>query len=207
MHWHGLELDSYYDGVAGWSGNRLARAPLIAPGDSFIVHLVPPRAGTFIYHSHMDEREQLVNGAYGPLVVLEPFDRWNPDTDRAFMISEQRTGEEFEFLLDGAHAPDTLRLDAGTIYRFRFVSIGFAPFQQVTLRRDSLTLEQWTPIAKDGADLAPVNRRRAAARVVLGIGETYDFAYTPSAPGRLTMEVAQLNKRDTPWVRRVVLVQ
>ena len=36
VHWHGLELDSYYDGVAGWSGIGTTVAPIIAPGDSFI---------------------------------------------------------------------------------------------------------------------------------------------------------------------------
>ena len=36
VHWHGLELDSYYDGVAGWSGIGTTVAPIIAPGDSFV---------------------------------------------------------------------------------------------------------------------------------------------------------------------------
>jgi len=50
VHWHGMELESYYDGVAGWSGSDARTAPLIAPGDSFVVHITPPRPGTFIYH-------------------------------------------------------------------------------------------------------------------------------------------------------------
>ena len=32
MHWHGMELDSYYDGVHGWSGSERKLAPMIEPG-------------------------------------------------------------------------------------------------------------------------------------------------------------------------------
>ncbi|MGI8498113.1 MAG: multicopper oxidase domain-containing protein, partial [Gemmatimonadaceae bacterium] len=54
VHWHGIELESFYDGVAGWSGAGSRVAPMIAPRDSFIVRFTPPRAGTFIYHTHLD---------------------------------------------------------------------------------------------------------------------------------------------------------
>jgi len=52
VHWHGIELESYYDGVAGWSGSAGHMPPPIPPGDSFVAEYTPPRAGTFIYHSH-----------------------------------------------------------------------------------------------------------------------------------------------------------
>src|SRR5574341_2470012 len=35
VHWHGIELESYSDGVAGWSGSGSRVAPVIAAGDSF----------------------------------------------------------------------------------------------------------------------------------------------------------------------------
>ncbi len=31
IHWHGMELDSIYDGVHGWSGVNQNLAPLIPP--------------------------------------------------------------------------------------------------------------------------------------------------------------------------------
>src|SRR5216683_1837135 len=34
IHWHGIELESYYDGVPGWSGMGTQIAPAIAPGTS-----------------------------------------------------------------------------------------------------------------------------------------------------------------------------
>src|SRR6185369_9934421 len=36
VHWHGIELESYNDGVGGWSGAGAHLAPMIAPGDSFV---------------------------------------------------------------------------------------------------------------------------------------------------------------------------
>ncbi|HKH91160.1 MAG TPA: multicopper oxidase domain-containing protein, partial [Gemmatimonadaceae bacterium] len=69
VHWHGLELESFFDGVGGWSGWGTRVAPPIAPGDSFVVRLTPPRAGTFMYHTHADEGIQLPSGLYGALVV------------------------------------------------------------------------------------------------------------------------------------------
>jgi hypothetical protein len=53
VHWHGIELQSYYDGVAGWTGHQKQVTPMIQPGKSFTVYFNPPRAGTFIYHTPM----------------------------------------------------------------------------------------------------------------------------------------------------------
>jgi len=33
VHWHGIELESYYDGVPGWGGDGQRVTPMIAPGD------------------------------------------------------------------------------------------------------------------------------------------------------------------------------
>ena len=41
IHWHGMELDSYYDGVHGWSGTEQRLAPMIEPGESFTVRFTP----------------------------------------------------------------------------------------------------------------------------------------------------------------------
>jgi manganese oxidase len=72
IHWHGMELESYYDGVPGWTGSDQQTSPPIAPGTSFVARMTPPRAGTFVYHTHWHDEKQLVNGVYGPLIVLEP---------------------------------------------------------------------------------------------------------------------------------------
>ncbi len=81
VHWHGMELESFFDGVAGWSGAGNRLAPIIAPGDSFVAHMTPPRAGTFIYHTHAGELAQLTGGLparntglapIGPVLLAKP---------------------------------------------------------------------------------------------------------------------------------------
>jgi hypothetical protein len=90
-----MELQSVYDGVAGWSRTDSRVAPLLAPGDSFDVFIRPPRAGTFIYHSHMDELRQVTQGMYGPLLVLvlEPGQRFDPERDRLIVIADAIDGD------------------------------------------------------------------------------------------------------------------
>src|SRR5262249_2126413 len=70
VHWHGLEIESYYDGVPLWDGTAQHAAPYIAPGHSFTAYMTPPRAGTFIYHTHWNDVRQLTGGLYGALLVL-----------------------------------------------------------------------------------------------------------------------------------------
>jgi manganese oxidase len=60
IHWHGIELDSYYDGVPGYGGQPGKIAPPVNPGQSFVAKFTPPRAGTFIYHTHWHDDLQVV---------------------------------------------------------------------------------------------------------------------------------------------------
>jgi len=71
LHWHGMELDSFYDGVHGWSGSGGSLASLIEPDQSFVVRFTPPRAGTFMYHTHVHDERQLPLGLYGPIIVTD----------------------------------------------------------------------------------------------------------------------------------------
>ena len=82
VHWHGIELESYPDGVPGWSGSGKNILPSIAPHDSLTVRWTPPRAGSFMYHSHFNEAKQMGSGLYGPIIVVEPGQRFDPETDK-----------------------------------------------------------------------------------------------------------------------------
>ena len=86
IHWHGMELESYYDGVHGWSGSRRRVTPIIEPGGSFVVRFTPPRAGTFIYHTHLHDYRQLSSGLYGPLIVTDAGETFDPATDHVIVI-------------------------------------------------------------------------------------------------------------------------
>jgi hypothetical protein len=71
VHWHGMELESYYDGVPGWGARGKELTPVIKPGGSFVVRFTPPRVGAFMYHTHLNDEAQISGGLYGPLIVVE----------------------------------------------------------------------------------------------------------------------------------------
>ena len=201
VHWHGLELQSYYDGIVGMSGGAGRLAPAILPGDSFTAEMTPPRAGTFIYHTHLDDIRQLSLGLYGALLVLEPGQSYDPATDHVVFISLGALGDSAHYLVNGSGQPAPLEFQAGVPQRLRFISMPTAGVGVWSLRRDSTT-EVWTPIGKDGADVPPWQRTPGPAQVTISVGETYDFIYTPSAPGPLSL-VLQMNGKPR---RRVLPV-
>lgn len=192
VHWHGIQLDSYYDGVGGWSGEGTRIAPAIAPGDSFVVRMTPDRAGTFIYHTHNEESAQLNRGLYGPLIVLEPGASYDAANDRIFLLGWGGTGRNAPPLLNGNVNPPPIEVRTGTTYRLRFINITPSNNQRIRLLADSATVLTWRRLAKDGADLPSSQAIQAPAEQFLGAGETYDFEITPtvSDAGRpITLEV------------------
>lgn len=183
VHWHGMELESVYDGVSGWSRTGWSVAPLVAPNDSFVVTFTPPRAGTFMYHTHMDENAELGRGLYGPIVVLEPGERWDPSRDLVFMLGTAVDRDTVRLTINGRRAPSPMELRAGTRYRLRLANIHTAGAAAVDLvTADSATL-RWRPVAKDGAALLPASRTEVPARLRrFGTGETWDLEWTPERP-------------------------
>nr|MBA2626767.1 multicopper oxidase domain-containing protein [Gemmatimonadales bacterium] len=182
IHWHGIELESFSDGVTGWSGRTGALAPSIAPGDSFTARLTLPRAGTFIYHTHMNDIEQLTSGLYGGIVVLEPGEAFAPAYDHVYVAGwDGANSVAPRIVVNGdSLAPRRRELEAGARHRFRFVNIGVAlRFPFAIYRGDSLV--SWRGVAKDGADLPSSQAVMRAAEQVIQVGETYDFEFVPAA--------------------------
>ncbi|HJQ65698.1 MAG TPA: multicopper oxidase domain-containing protein, partial [Gemmatimonadales bacterium] len=153
VHWHGLEIESVYDGVGDWSGWGRGVAPVIAPGDSFVVRLTPPRAGTFIYHSHVDEAIQLASGLYGTLLVIPPGGT-SDTTERVFLIGMAGPHDEAPPAINGSPTPAPVELRAGVPHRFRFINIAPMETRTVQLLAGD-TVQSRRAVAKDGADLAP----------------------------------------------------
>jgi manganese oxidase len=187
IHWHGLELESVYDGVAGWSRTGSRVAPLIAPGDSFAVRITPPRAGTFIYHTHMDETDQLVQGMFGPFLVLEPGTTYDPAHDRIFVLGGQAEGA-YPVTINGQREPAGMTVRAGETYRLRFVHITQGVEADIALTNHGSPL-RWRAVAKDGAELPEALRVERDAEFRTGTGETFDFLWTPVEPGEATLSV------------------
>jgi len=191
IHWHAMELESFYDGVSGWSGYGTRVSPHVAPGDSFLVRFTPPRAGTFIYHTHFNEEIQLESGMYGPLIVLEPGARLDPELDRTWIISQTgpAVGGTAPVALNGSVAPH-LELTAGRTYRIRLINIHVN--QPLIFELTDEAPVVWRALAKDGADLPPHQATPRAARQPIGVGETYDFELAPAAPGPLRISARNL---------------
>lgn len=188
IHWHGIELESYYDGVAGWSGDAGRLAPSIAPGDSFVARITPPRAGTFIYHAHNLATLQVGDGLVGPLIVMEPGERFDPSREIVWIVGGQDVDESGFLRLNGTRWPAPIAVEAGRRYRVRIINIAENNTGDVALLDGEIPVE-WTPIAKDAARLSPERRVQVPALVRTSVGETYDFDWTPARPGPLRLEV------------------
>jgi FtsP/CotA-like multicopper oxidase with cupredoxin domain len=192
VHWHGLELESYSDGMAGWSGIGPRVAPPVAPADSFTAHLTLERAGTFMYHTHINDFEQLSSGLYGPIVVLEPGERFDPSRDHLFVVGLDGPDDPPHIVLNGDSLPAPVEFAAGIAHRLRFVNIGMANRVGFTLRRDT-TVVPWRAIAFDGADLPSAQAAVGPAIVRLSVGQTADFLFEPPEPGVYRLELAAIS--------------
>ena len=181
VHWHGIELESFYDGVAGWSGFGNRVAPMIAPGDSFVVRMTPPRAGTFIYHAHVTDKVQLARGLYGALLVTAPGKPHASDADHVMIIGLGRPDGKASLLLNGSNAPAPMFRRGDGVQRIRVINISPENNADVSLSAGSTQLT-WKAVAKDGFDLPAAQRRVQPARVRIFPGETYDFEFQSSAP-------------------------
>jgi FtsP/CotA-like multicopper oxidase with cupredoxin domain len=190
VHWHGMEIESYPDGVAGWSGMSGRLAPAIQPADSFIAEFTPPRAGTFIYHSHVDELMQTNSGMYGALIVTDSAHQFDPRVDKIILVGGGGPGSvevRSTGMVNGTTRPQ-FELEAGTTYRLHIIQIHSQAMVAFQLGTDSTTA-RWTPVAKDGADLPAEQSTPRAAFVLMGAGETGDFLFTPERPGLQKLNV------------------
>lgn len=200
VHWHGIEIqDSYMDGVAGFSGAGRRLAPEIAPGDSFEVRFTPPRSGTFMYHAHVDEVREQLAGLEGALIVRDP-GRASTVDDHVLFFKGLPGNRAHPLEINGRANPDTVILRVGRPARLRFLSlatVNVAPMLSLIAAPDSgslgsigdATVVQWRLIAKDGFDLPAEAQRPSPAHQILGVGETYDFEYTPTRKATLALEI------------------
>ena len=203
VHWHGLELESWSDGVAAWSGAGTRVAPEIQPGDSFTARLTLRRAGTFIYHTHLNDFEQLTSGLYGAIVVLEPGRRFDPATDHVYVAGWDGPSDPAHIVINGDSMAPPLDLAAGVTHRFRFVNIGMAVRLRFSLAADS-GLAVWQPIAKDGADLPPEQSRRGPAASDPGRGRDRGCRVRALRPGRIPATFAP-PAGPVAWSQRVTV--
>jgi FtsP/CotA-like multicopper oxidase with cupredoxin domain len=190
VHWHGIELDSYYDGVADFSGRAGHIAPAIAPRDSFEARFTPPRSGTFIYHPHADEVRQQQAGLSGAIVVVDSLEKFDPEHDIVLLITVPRLkADSGSVLVNGVTSPPVRELRVGERYRIRVVDIHvFRPSMIMRLVTDAAPVS-WRAIAKDGMDLPPDQATVRPAVQQMGNGETYDFELIPTTHANLRFTI------------------
>ncbi|HTE47337.1 MAG TPA: multicopper oxidase domain-containing protein [Gemmatimonadaceae bacterium] len=190
VHWHGIELDSYFDGVGGFSGSGSRIAPMVASNDSFVVRFTPPRGGTFMYHVHGESGEELASGLYAPLVVVEPGATFDPRTERIFVFADGGPGEGKPIFVNGSASPDTMELIAGTTYRMRMIFIAANDIYFATLRGPTGPVMAQL-IAGDGHDVPAGPPIMLPMRSPTGPGHTRDVLFTPTAPGNYAFDVVR----------------
>ncbi len=189
VHWHGIELESFSDGVAGWSGDAKRVAPAIAPGKTFTARLTLPRAGTFIYHTHLNDIEQITSGLYGAMIVLEPGERFDPELDHLYVAGWDGDGSSdiMPVVVNGDTTGPARMLRADMPHRLRFINIAPAGRLHYEIRQDT-SLVTWRARAKDGADLPAAQATIVPSTRRLDVGETFDATFTPRA-GDYTLTV------------------
>ncbi len=190
VHWHGLELDSWADGVPGWSSSDGMSSPVIGPGESFTYKLASMRPGTFIYHSHLDDIQQLTKGLYGPLVVVPEIADYDEQQDHIAIFGwrtpNPRRMDDTE--LNGRTEQPEQRAVVGEKHRIRIINIAPAGMIRARMLKDDEPVPL-TAFAKDGADLPEHQQIDVHETPRLGVGETADFLFMPPEPGRYELRI------------------
>ncbi len=176
IHWHGMPVDPDMDGVPGMSQSS------VPPGQSFVYEFTASNPGTYIYHTHYDDLNQLDHGLYGAVVVDEakPVERY--DRDYLMLLSSWRIASESEnyFSINGKSYPLTkpFMVKKGQHIRIREINISGTEFHTMHLHG-----HRFQVVAVDGQPVAPTIRQ-SMVTLSIGPGETRDIAFVANAkPG------------------------
>jgi FtsP/CotA-like multicopper oxidase with cupredoxin domain len=184
IHWHGVRVPAEMDGTE-------AVQPPVGPGETFEYRFVVPDAGTYWYHSHTNETEQLERGLYGALIVRDPsepaFDaerilhlddlKLGPDGDLAPFGDEHEhhAGREGDVRLVNGRQEPALEMPGGTVERWRIIDTANTRFVRLSIGGRPFTI-----IGTDGGLLPePVS----ATEVLVTPGERVDLAVGPFEEG------------------------
>ena len=180
IHWHGLRIPAAMDGT------EVVQRP-VQPGETFTYRFTPPDAGTFWYHPHANETEQLEKGLYGALIVRAA-DELALDGEKILVFDDLRVDESGQIakfgglmdrhngregnvrLLNGTSEPE-FAIAAGQIERWRIVNASSARYVRLSLGGLPFQI-----IGTDGGFIeAPV----MAEEVLLAPGDRVELAVGP----------------------------
>jgi zinc transporter ZupT len=173
VHWHGLPVPNGMDGVPG-----VTQMPVM-PGGSFTYVFTAKYPGTFIYHTHFNDLDQIDRGLYGAFIVEDPTAP-RVAHDYPLIISSWRINSDAEnfFSIDGKSYPETkpLEVKRGDLIRLRFINISGTEWHTMHLHGHTMRV-----IARDGN---PVTWPDIENTIAIGPGQTLDALVKANAdPG------------------------
>jgi FtsP/CotA-like multicopper oxidase with cupredoxin domain len=184
VHWHGIRLPAEMDGTGA-----VQRA--VEPRERFTYRFVVPDAGTFWYHSHHNETEQIERGLYGPLIVRGA-DEPKFDRERVLLLDdlkldaegnvapfgdshEHHAGREGEILLVNGRQEPELELAGGQVERWRIVNAANTKYVRLSIGG--------RPFSIIGSDRGLLSEPREATEVLVTPGERIELAVGPFDEG------------------------
>src|ERR671935_348136 len=197
IHWHGLRIPASMDGT------EVVQRP-VQPGETFTYRFTPPDAGTFWYHPHFNETEQLEKGLYGALIVCAA-DELALDGEKTLVFDDLRvdkSGQIAKFgglmdrhngregnvrLINGRSEPE-FAIAAGQIERWRIVNASSARYIRLSLGG--------LPFKIIGTDGGLIEGRVTAEEVLLPAADRVELAVGP-----FENEGAVLAIEDLPFYR------
>jgi FtsP/CotA-like multicopper oxidase with cupredoxin domain len=180
IHWHGLRIPAEMDGT------EVVQRP-VQPGETFTYRFTPPDAGTFWYHPHANETEQLEKGLYGALVVRAA-DELALDGEKILVFDDLRVDESGQIakfgglmdrhngregnvrLINGTSEPE-FAIAAGQIERWRIVNASSARYVRLSLGG--------LPFQVIGTDGGFIEAPVTAEEVLLPPGDRVELAVGP----------------------------
>jgi FtsP/CotA-like multicopper oxidase with cupredoxin domain len=202
IHWHGLRVPAAMDGTK-------AVQPLVQPGDTFVYRFTPPDAGTFWYHPHANESEQLEKGLYGALIVRGDDE---PITDRERILvfddlkldrrgqlasfgglKQRHDGREGDVRLVNGRAEPEILMAAGQVERWRLINASSARYVRLSIGG--------LPFRIIGTDGGLIEKPVPVTEVLLPAADRVDILVGPFAEG-VTLDVESLRYNRMTMGRR-----
>lgn len=179
VHWHGVRV------AASMDGSPMAQTP-VKPGGKFDYELKLLDAGTFWYHSHVDEGVQMEHGLYGAIVVRAA-DEPHFDAEGVVMLDdltlgpdgqiappggpiEEHTGREGPISLLNGKSGVEVPIRAGERQRWRIVNAGSARTYRFAIPNHTFTVL--------GSDGGPVPAPYETGELFLVPGDRMDVLVT-----------------------------
>ncbi len=173
VHWHGLVVPNSMDGVAPLT------QPPVMPGETFVYeYTVPNTPGTFMYHAHMDDMEQVGMGLSGAFIV-DPKDGGDDKYDQDHIVLLNNI--QGHYLINGKEFPniDPWLVKKNDLLRVRMINI--SPLEGHPMHFHGHFTKE---IAQDGTDVANSADARVENTVWVAPGQTIDVEVRMNAPGK-----------------------